>query len=89
MFTSRDKFESGTGWPSFMRPAPLMNGEQTCVVEAEDHKFGMVRSEVGCITDGVHLGHVFNDGKNDTGMRYCINSAAMQFVAKADLSPEE
>lgn len=89
LFTSRDKFESGTGWPSFKRPAPLMNGQKTCIVEALDKTYGMTRNEVGCITDGIHLGHVFTDGPTgpgNTGLRYCMNSTSMQFVPKAELS---
>lgn len=92
LFTSRDKFDSGTGWPSFMRPAPLMKGVKSCVVEAVDKTYGMTRNEVGCITDGVHLGHVFEDGRanlTDTGLRYCIDSLSMKFVPKEDLSSEE
>lgn len=75
-----------------MRPAPLMNGKKSCIVEAVDKTYGMVRNEVGCIADGVHLGHVFEDGRadlTDTGLRYCIDSLAMEFLPKEELSAEE
>ena len=83
LFSSTHKFRSGTGWPSFDRPL-----DSTEVIEVIDKSYGMTRVEVRSKTSNIPLGHVFEDGPNTTGRRFCINSAAMRFIASKDLVKE-
>ena len=83
LFSSLDKFDSGTGWPSFTRPL-----EERNIVRKEDHKLFVKRIEVRSRLGDSHLGHVFEDGPKPTGLRYCMNSASLRFIAKEDLEKE-
>ena len=83
LFSSLDKYDSGTGWPSFTRPLEPGN-----IMEKEDRSLFSARTEVRSKLGGSHLGHVFNDGPRPAGLRYCMNSAALRFIPKEELEKE-
>jgi len=83
LFSGRDKFDSGSGWPSFDRAA-----EAGAIEEHVDRSHGMIRTEITCARCGGHLGHVFPDGPTETGQRYCVNSLSLTFEPERGAGPE-
>lgn len=83
LFSSLDKYDSGTGWPSFTRPV-----QNSGIIEKQDNEYGMVRIEVRSECADSHLGHVFTDGPDPIGRRYCINSASLRFIPVESMSEE-